>query len=77
MLQLQKSYKGDERFQLGASKDFDIDLKEAAKNRKQLPQTMLGGLSKREEELLKVDEEPKKKVLNLICMMMYIEEETC
>lgn len=53
MLQLQKSYKGDSRFQLAGSEDFDIDLKTG---RKQLPQTMLGALSKREEELLTVEE---------------------
>lgn len=53
LLQLQKSYKGDDRFQLTKSGDFDIDLSNAKKTMKQLPQTMLGALSKREEELLK------------------------
>jgi len=58
LLQLQKSYKGDERFKL-LENDFNVDLKEAAKHRKQLPSAMLGALSKREEELLREDEAPK------------------
>ena len=63
LLQLQKSFKGDERFQLTTSADFNISFKDMKMTRKQLPQTMLGALSKREEELLKVgDEEKPKKV---------------
>jgi hypothetical protein len=58
---LQKSYKGDERFKLSTSKDFDIDLSDAKKTIKQLPSTMLGALSKREEDLLKEDKGEKKK----------------
>ena len=50
-MQLQKTYRGDERFRL--DDDFDINLKQATANRKSLPQNMLGALSKREEELLK------------------------
>ena len=46
-MQLQKTYKGDSRFNLG-DKDFDVDLKQKAK----LPETMLGSLSKRENDLL-------------------------
>ena len=45
------------------SADFNISFKDMKMTRKQLPQTMLGALSKREEELLKVgDEEKPKKV---------------
>jgi len=47
--------------------DFNVDLKEAAKHRKQLPSTMLGALSKREEELLKEDEAPKVCDSDTIC----------
>lgn len=52
LLQLQKTYQGDDRFHL--NKDFDIDLK----RKKDLPQSMLGAMSKRETELLA--EQPKK-----------------
>ena len=60
LLQLQKSFKGDERFQLQASKDFDVNLKEMSKQRKQLPSTLLGALSKREEDLLKQEDDTPK-----------------
>ena len=68
LLQLQKTYKGDDRFQLAGDKDFDIDLHDAAKTKKQLPQAMLGALSKREANLLNEDEHEvkKKKVYTII-----------
>lgn len=54
LLQLQKSYKGDDRFQL--TKDFTVDKK----MKKALPQSMLGAMSKRELDLL--DDELNNKV---------------
>ena len=45
-MQLQKSYKGDDRFYL--TKDFTVDKK----MKKALPQSMLGAMSKRELDLL-------------------------
>ena len=69
-MQLQKSYKGDDRFKLDQSKDFDVDVKEAAKVRKTLPSAMLGALSKREEELLKEDQ--PKKVITLMILRLIL-----
>ena len=61
LLQLQKTYKGDDRFKLDKD-NFDIDMKEAVAHRKSLPQAMLGALSKREEDLLNEEGKSKKKV---------------
>lgn len=72
LLQLQKSYKGDDRFQLGVSRDFDVDT--VAKKRF-LPQSMLGNLSKREEELLKDDGETNVKVSLIILAYFFCLEE--
>lgn len=62
LLQLQKSYKGDDRFNL-RDNDFDIDL-DNKDPKKVLPQSMLDALNKKEEGLLKL-EEPVKKVRTL------------
>ena len=48
--------------------DFNVDLKEATRHRKQLPSAMLGALSKREEELLKEDETPKVMDLSVVTL---------
>ena len=74
-MQLQKTYRGDERFRL--DDDFDINLKQAAANRKSLPQNMLGALSKREEELLKSADGKKtaKKVSKYLAMTVLISKQ--
>jgi hypothetical protein len=54
LLQLQKSYKGDERFRLD-NDDFAVNpLKDKGEfgGKVSLPDTMLGALSKREREVL-------------------------
>ena len=60
LLQLQKSYKGDDRFNLKKDQDFDIDL-EHKDPKKVLPQAMLDALTKKEEGMLK-EEKPVKVV---------------
>jgi hypothetical protein len=52
LLQLQKTYKGDERFRLDKD-DFALNLeKDKGHGKVSLPDTMLGALSKREREAL-------------------------
>ena len=51
-MQLQKSYKGDERFQL--NKDFAVD------DTKKLTSTMLGALSTKEYQELIADKKKKR-----------------
>jgi hypothetical protein len=53
LLQLQKTYKGDERFRLDEDEGFDVDVKN---KKRALPQSFLGSLSKREEDLMKEKE---------------------
>jgi hypothetical protein len=75
LLQLQKTYKGDDRFKLAEDAGFDIDLKDKDA-KKVLPQSMLGALSKREEGLLKdKDEEAPKKVCYQCLFTLILEEE--
>ncbi len=64
LLQLQKSYKGDDRFNLKKDQDFDIDLGHKDP-KKVLPQGMLDALTKKEEGLLK-EEKPVKIVRNIV-----------
>jgi hypothetical protein len=47
LLQLQKTYKGDERFNLTTIDGFDVNTK----SKRNLPSAMLGALNKREEGL--------------------------
>jgi len=55
LLQLQKTFKGDDRFQL--DKDFAIDKKQ----KKNLPSNLFGSLSKREEDELFKEKSTKRK----------------
>eukprot|EP00347_Sterkiella_histriomuscorum_P013534 403364343 len=56
LLQLQKTYKGDDRFQL--TRDFDIDKSK----KKSLPEAMLGAMNQLEFDLLddRIEKKPKK-----------------
>ena len=74
LLQLQKSYKGDERFQL-KDDDFDIDLGKNKDPKKVLPQGMLDALTKKEEGLLKVEDEAPVKVRFFQINQSLVEEE--
>ena len=47
-LQLEKTYGGDDRFKL--TNDFEVSFKDANKAHRHVPDTMLGALSKREQE---------------------------
>jgi|688.fasta_scaffold1722290_1 hypothetical protein len=54
LLQLQKSYKGDDRFKLDADDGFRVNPvkdKGLFGGKVQLPETMLGSLSKREQDV--------------------------
>ena len=54
LLQLQKSYKGDDRFKLDADDGFQVNPvkdKGLFGGKVQLPETMLGSLSKREQDV--------------------------
>ncbi len=66
-MQLQKSYKGDSRFHL--NKDFDIDLA----RKRDLPEGMLGALSKREQDLLNEKDRPEKVSLTTYAFYRVIE----
>lgn len=63
LLQLQKSYKGDTRFRLDAEEGFAVNpLKDKGEGKNvQLPETMLGALTKREKEaLLETSKKPRR-----------------
>lgn len=47
-LQLEKTYGGDDRFKL--TDDFTVSFKDANKAKRHIPDTMLGAMSKREQE---------------------------
>ena len=58
-MQLEKTYKGDDRFKL--TEDFDVSFADANKGKRHMPDVMIGSLNKREQELLKkkVEHEPE------------------
>jgi hypothetical protein len=49
-LQLEKTYKGDDRFKL--TEDFDVSFADANRSKRHVPDIMMGGMSKREIESL-------------------------
>ena len=50
-MQLEKTFKGDDRFKL--TNEFDVSIRDAEKVRANLPDTMIGAMSKKELEDLR------------------------